>query len=218
MFKLINKNRIFLIVYVLILSAGLIPVLLYPKADIHLFINKFHSPFFDALFRYSTHLGSGFVTAAVVVVLLFINIRYSFILASSAITSGILVQFLKHRVFPGLDRPVAFFDNIAELYVIQGVDMHTHFSFPSGYSATAFITFGILALISERVWIKNIVLLVAVIASFSRVYLSQHFLGDILGGSVLGMLVLMFFYWYFQTLKMVWMNQPVHNFFRSDKP
>ena len=217
MLKLINKNRIFLIAYVLILIAGLIPVLLYSKADIHLFINRFHSPFFDTFFRYITHLGSGIAAAVVVIVLLFIKIRYSFILALSAITSGILVQLLKRFVFPGLERPVVFFQDIAELYIIRGVDLHTHFSFPSGHSATAFIIFGIIALISEKEWIKIVALLSAVIISFSRVYLSQHFLGDILAGSVIGMLVLIFFYWYFHTLKIVWINQPVQNSFRPDK-
>lgn len=217
MLKLINNNKSFLTLYVLFLIAGLIPVLIYSKADIHLFINRFHSPFFDTFFRYITHLGSGIAAAAIAVLLLFIKIRYSIILSLSAITSGIIVQLLKHFVFPGLERPVIFFRELAELYVIQDVDLYTHFSFPSGHAETAFVLFGVLAFISARDSFKIIALSAALIVSFSRVYLSQHFLGDILAGSFLGMLAIIFFYWYFHTLKMSWINQPVQNLFRPVK-
>jgi polyferredoxin len=81
MLQLIRKNKTFLLLYCIILIAGLVPVLLYSKADIHLFINEFHSPFFDTFFRLITHLGSGITAAVVAVLLLFIRIRYSFILS-----------------------------------------------------------------------------------------------------------------------------------------
>jgi len=217
MLQPIRKNIIFFVLYGIMLIAGLVPVLICSKTDIHLFINRFHSPFFDTFFRYITHFGSGVAAAAVAVLLLFIKIRYSLILSLSAITSGIIVQLLKHIVFPGLDRPVIFFRELAELYVIPDVDLHTHFSFPSGHAATAFILFGVLAFISARDSVKIIALLAALIVSFSRVYLSQHFLGDILAGSCIGMLALIFFYWYFHTLKMIWINHPVQNLFRPDK-
>ncbi len=217
MLQLIRKNKTFLLLYCIILIAGLVPVLLYSKADIHLFINGFHSPFFDTFFRLITHLGSGITAAVVAVLLLFIRIRFSFILSLSAMTSGMIVQILKRFVFPGLERPVIFFRDLAELYVIPNIDLHTHFSFPSGHSATAFIIFGVLAFISEKEYVKITALLAAILVSFSRVYLSQHFLGDIIAGSFSGMIVLMFFYWYFHTLEVKWINQPVQNFFRPVK-
>jgi membrane-associated phospholipid phosphatase len=74
-----------------------------------------------------------------------------------------------------------------------------------------------LAFISEKEYVKITALLAAIVVSFSRVYLSQHFLGDIIAGSFSGMIVLMFFYWYFHTLEMNWINQPVQNFFRPVK-
>ncbi|KPK80603.1 MAG: hypothetical protein AMS27_16685 [Bacteroides sp. SM23_62_1] len=215
MLKLISKNKTFIIPYVLILITGLIFILLYSKAEIHLFINRFHSPLFDTVFRYITHLGSGIAAAVIAIFLLFAKIRYSIILSLSAITSGIIVQLLKRFVFPGLERPVIFFRDLAELYVIQDINLHAHYSFPSGHSVTAFIIFGTIAFISEWESVKVITLLAAIIVSFSRVYLSQHFLGDILAGSALGMLVLIFFYWYFHILKINWINQSIQNSFRS---
>ncbi len=217
MLKLINKNRIFLISYVLILIAGLISVLYYSKEDIHLFFNSFHSPFLDKFFMYITYLGSGITAVILAIFLLFVRLRYSIILSVSAVTSGVVVQLLKRLLFSGCERPVVFFRGIAELYYVPGIDLHTHFSFPSGHSVTAFIIFGLIAFISDREPIKISALLVSFIISYSRVYLSQHFLADILAGSFLGMITILFFYWYFHTLKGTWINKPVQSFFRSVK-
>ncbi len=217
MLKLINRNRIFLLLYVLILIVGLISILYYSKADIHQFLNSIHSPFFDKFFKYITYLGSGITAGIAAIFLLFVRLRYSIILSVSAVTSGVVAQLLKRFLFSGCERPVVYFREIAELYYVPGIDLHTHFSFPSGHSVTAFIIFGLLAFISEKEPIKISALLVSFIISYSRVYLSQHFLVDILAGSFLGMITILFFYWYFHTLKATWLNKPVQSFFRSVK-
>jgi membrane-associated phospholipid phosphatase len=215
--RLIKKNITFIAFYLVILIAGSITVLLYSKTDIHLTINNLHSPFLDKFFKYITYLGSGITAGIVAVFLLFVRLRYSIILAVSAVTSGVVVQLLKRLVFPGCERPVVYFHGIAELYYVPGIDLHTHFSFPSGHSVTAFIIFGLFAFVSDREPIKISALLVSFIISYSRVYLSQHFLVDILAGSFLGMITILFFYWYFHTLKGTWINKPVQSFFRSVK-
>jgi membrane-associated phospholipid phosphatase len=61
-------------------------------------------------------------------------------------------------------------------------------SFPSGHSASAFALFFSLAHITrQRSW-EVFWLIMAVAVSYSRVYLSQHFLIDILGGSLIGII------------------------------
>jgi len=206
-----------MISYVLILIAGSITVLLYSKTDIHLTINNLHSPFLDKFFSYITYLGSGVTAGIVAVFLMFVRLRYSIILAASAVTSGVVVQLLKRLIFPGCERPVVYLREIADIYYVPGIDLHTHFSFPSGHSMTAFVIFGLIAFISDREPVKISALLVSFIISYSRVYLSQHFLVDILAGSFLGMITILFFYWYFHTLKCTWINKPVHSFFLSVK-
>jgi len=217
MLRLIKKNIPFLTLYIVILIAGSITVLLYSKTDIHLTISNLHSPFLDKFFKYITHLGSGITAGIVAVFLLFVRLRYSIILSVSAVSSGVVVQLLKRLLFSGCERPVVYFRGIDELYYVPGIDLHTHFSFPSGHSVTAFIIFGLIAFISDREPIKISALLLSFIVSYSRVYLSQHFLVDILAGSFLGMITILFFYWYFHTLKGTWINKPVQSFFRSVK-
>jgi len=124
---------------------------------------------------------------------------------------------LKHVVFPGIDRPVEFFKTTAELYLVKGIEFHNHFSFPSGHAATALAIFSLLAILTNRKWLKLFFLLCAVIVSYSRVYLSQHFLEDIIFGSVLGILAVIIFYWYFQRLKITWADNPVQYYLRPEK-
>jgi membrane-associated phospholipid phosphatase len=217
MYNLFKKNSLYLVSYFVLLIAGLIPVLMYSKTDVHLFLNRFHDPFFDVFFKYSTALGSGITAVIISIILLFVRIRYSLILFSAYAGSGIIVQLLKHVVFPGIDRPVEFFKTTGELYLVQGVEFHNHFSFPSGHAATAFAIFGLLAAITSRKLLKLFFLFCAVMVSYSRVYLSQHFLEDILFGSVLGILSVIIFYWYFHRLKMTWADHPVQYYFRPEK-
>jgi membrane-associated phospholipid phosphatase len=53
--------------------------------------------------------------------------------------------------------------------------------------------------------------------AFSRVYLSQHFLVDVLAGSLLGTLSALFFYWYFQRLKPQWLDCSLRDLFPGRK-
>lgn len=217
MYDLLKKNSLFLSLYCLIVAACLIPVFLYSRTDLHLLLNRFHSPVADVFFRYITLLGSGITACIACIILLFIRIRYAIIMLASWAGSGIIVQLLKHLVFPGYDRPVTVFVSGTALNLVKGIEYYHHFSFPSGHAATALALFGFLALISDRRWLKIVFLLCAIIIAYSRVYLSQHFLEDILFGSALGILALIIFYWYFNRLKMDWADHPVQYYFRQEK-
>jgi membrane-associated phospholipid phosphatase len=217
MYDLLKRNSIFLIFYVLIVTVCLIPVCQYSKTELHLLINRFHTPWADVFFRYITFFGSGIAAAIACIILLFVRIRYAIIMLASWAGSGIIVQLLKHLVFPGYDRPVAVFVSGATLNLVKGLEYHHHFSFPSGHAATTIALFGFFALVSNRQWLKLVFLLCAVIVAYSRVYLSQHFIEDILFGSGLGILALIIFYWYFNRLKMDWADHPLQYYFSQGK-
>lgn len=59
-------------------------------------------------------------------------------------------------------------------------------SFPSGHSANAFATAIVLNGFAS---LGNIPILIAVIVAFSRVYLGQHFVSDVLAGSTIGIVI-----------------------------
>jgi membrane-associated phospholipid phosphatase len=193
--KVIKENLFFLAPYLLIMILAGIVLVIVPKLQIHIFINQFHSSFFDYFFRYITTLGSGLFAVIAGLLLLFRRIRVGiFIIAANAI-AGLIVQILKRIVFNEMHRPVLSFEGIYPLHLIDRVAIRMHFSFPSGHAATAFALFFCLAAITRNKALKFLCFIMAVCVAFSRVYLSQHFLIDIYAGSVIGVVVSLIFYY-----------------------
>ncbi|MCD6367368.1 MAG: phosphatase PAP2 family protein [Bacteroidales bacterium] len=184
----------FITLFVIWLIAGIF-ILIYGKTDITLFLNKFHSGFLDEFFKYWTWLGSGWVALGLILfIILFVNLCLGLLLTIANVATGLVVQGLKLFVFEDVVRPVAALKN---LHLVQGVDMHFYNSFPSGHTATAFALFFGLSLMMESKPAKWLFFVVAVLIGYSRLYLSQHFLTDVLGGSITGTVLLLLTLWLF---------------------
>lgn len=162
------------------------------KTETHLAINSFHTEWQDFFFRYYTHVADGLTIVILTAIISFFYVKRAwlpiFLLGTiNLILVGAVVQSLKELVFHGALRPSAFIVNEA-LYVVPGVNMHFANSFPSGHSAAAFAFFSFLAfLLREKKGAQILCAIAAVLAAYSRVYLSQHFLEDILFGGVIGL-------------------------------
>lgn len=156
------------------------------KRELHLAINSYHSSFFDIFFKYITHLGDGIMFGVLVVLFFFKNKRVSLIVAFSGILTLLLTGFFKKIVFKGMPRPIEFFGKDNALHLIEGVKMAHWNSFPSGHTMAAFAIATVLIYTTTNFYLRLLYLLLAILAGFSRVYLSQHFMMDILAGSALG--------------------------------
>ena len=184
--RTLAKNKSFLLPLALFMLLGGILILLQPKATTHLFINQLHNSFFDAVFPYITLLGDGVMLLIVVLIFLFISYRYTLLILSAYAFSSLITQGLKHFLFQNALRPKAFFDGIATLHFVPNVAIHSFHSFPSGHATSSFALFFCLAMLVKNNAIKFLLFLMALVVSFSRVYLSQHFFNDIYAGSLIG--------------------------------
>jgi membrane-associated phospholipid phosphatase len=167
-------------------------------------MNKFHTAFFDWFFRIITYLGDGVVVLIIGFLILFISFRLSAYLISTYAATGIVVQLLKNLFFYDFLRPVEYFKNITELYLIEGIKLYHHHSFPSGHAASAFGLFLCLALSTHKKTIHFICFLLASATAYSRVYLSQHFLIDIFFGAIIGITGAIGFYYVFYRKERNW--------------
>ncbi|MEN8122892.1 MAG: phosphatase PAP2 family protein [Bacteroidota bacterium] len=196
MIELIRKNRFFIIPYFSFLVITAFFLVLYSKSQIHIYLNQYHHPIADFIFKYNTHIGDGIAIAIFMLLLLFIRYRYFLIMVGSVFITTLVVQSFKRFILPDIVRPAAFFSNVYELYVVPGVKILTAHSFPSGHSATAFSIFLMAALISKNNTLKFLFFLIALIVAYSRVYLSHHFIVDIYFGSLISIIINLFmFYW-----------------------
>ncbi len=202
------QNKAFFIPFsILWLGVGIL-LMIVSKSDLHLYINGWHGPVRDVFFKYITNIGDGLTPAIVAIFfILFSSFRNSFILGSGAVIGGVLAQTLKHFVFADVLRPKAYFNEIAELYFVKGVEIHSFFSFPSGHSTSAFGLFFVFAWMAKNNIFKIMWFFCAVIVAFSRVYLSQHFLIDIYVGAFLGILSSLLAITIFSSPQKQWMDK-----------
>ncbi len=98
--------------------------------------------------------------------------------------SGAAVQIIKNLI--NSPRPRLFFEPGQYLFFVDNVSLANNSSFPSGHTATAFaIAMVMILMIKNKKW-QIPVLAAAVLVGFSRIYLAQHFLMDVLIGAVIG--------------------------------
>jgi membrane-associated phospholipid phosphatase len=183
---------------------GIYKILFNSKVDTHLFFNQLVGiKFFDEFFKYVTFLGDGWFVISVGILWLLKNIRQGVMILISYSLAGGFVSILKNFVFddyrPSFAFNFFFKDKIVKY--VDGVELLALNSFPSGHSTAAFALFSSLALFEKNQWIKFLYALMAIIVAFSRVYLSQHWLNDILAGSLIGLLVSFFVYLFFEKYK-----------------
>lgn len=192
MLRSIKSVLPFLLVSALFLLIGVILLMTEEKISIHLVINGLHNGFFDFFFNYFTHAGDGLFTAiSAVLIFVYLYSKFgwsTFILGFfTLIFVGLLAQFMKQVIYPDALRPLLFIGE-EKLRLVPNVEMYLQNSFPSGHTATAFAFFLFFAYScfkSNWPW-QIICALFAVGVGYSRMYLSQHFLEDVVMGAGLG--------------------------------
>ena len=194
MLNTLKQNNFFFIPYLIFLIAEALLLFFTSKGQIVLWMNEYHSAFLDKLFSQSTHMGEGWFLIITMIILIFIKFRYAIIEFASYLITGLFVQLLKHWF--DMPRPKIYLSNFEELYKINDAAILSSYSFPSGHAASIFAIFCLLALISKRKELGLIFLFIALIGAFSRIYLLQHFFIDVYFGSLIGVIITFFIYFY----------------------
>lgn len=208
---LISKNRWFFLPYFVFLIICATLLFSFSKTELHILLNKVHSPFFDVFFKYATHLGDGTMIAFLGVVFLFIKYRYLFTFLLGSLSAAIVVNLFKKVVFTEMYRPAKYFEMFEtyKLHLVEGVNQHSLQSFPSGHTASAFSVFLMLALITKNRWGKLALFFAAVVVAYSRVYISQHFVIDITVGSIISVLLMVLSFFWVEKWEKPWLNNSV---------
>ena len=186
--NLANKyynSRSYFIGYFIFIFLSTVFLLKLGKANSFLYLNSFHADWLDHFFIFFTYLGDGIFAIIITIIFLFLKKRKDALMIFLAYSlSGIAAQIIKNLVIA--PRPISYFKAEQYQHFIKGIVTHTSASVPSGHSTSAFALSLIIALILQnKKW--NIPLLaMAILTGYSRIYLGQHFLLDVIAGSIIG--------------------------------
>ena len=157
------------------------------RLDQLLLINGANNPFTDILFQGLTAIAEVVLPVLFLIYLFRFRKEYALPYAYSYALSTGLIQFLKHFVFSGALRPLAYFAHSGiKWHIVPGLLISEYNSMPSGHTGAAFFMFFWVAVLLKRFHWGIIAGILAVGVAYSRVYLFQHFPVDTLVGAFLG--------------------------------
>lgn len=182
--RLFPDNKYFFLSYTIALIAGFITYSLLEKGEFLLWLNGNHNAFLDVFFKYATFMGDGLFIGILLIPFALYRYGLAFESLLAYVFSGLVAQIIKRTL--ELPRPKVWFENHDILHFVAGVSVYSSNSFPSGHTATAFALFTLLAISTKNKLYGILYFILALIVGLSRVYLLQHFLLDILVGSIIG--------------------------------
>ncbi|MEP6951846.1 MAG: phosphatase PAP2 family protein [Ginsengibacter sp.] len=185
--SLYKENRLFFYIFFVFFLASVSILLFFSRANGFYFLNPYHSNFLTIFFTWFTYLGDGFFCVATGILLFILRKRFlSLMVLSSYAISGIIAQALKYCIVEA--RPAVYLKDSSYQYFINDVTLHNLYSFPSGHSASAFALAAVLSFDAKNKNYSIFFLAGAILVGYSRIYLAQHFMDDVLAGAITGLL------------------------------
>ncbi len=197
---------VYFIAYLVLLICVVGLLYAYPKLELHLMLNSCHTSFLDSFFKYYSKLAEWPLYVLALIPLFWRKIELICFYALCVVSGSVIIYIVKH-IFRA-PRPISVFEHFPEMVlpVVEGVKLHHTNSFPSGHATEFFIFFTCCALLlayryklsaqkdkhSTRALYSLAMLLLLALAAlggYSRIYLSQHFLADVCVGSLIGVAI-----------------------------
>jgi undecaprenyl-diphosphatase len=152
-------------------------------------LNSNRTPWLDWPMFIVTHLGDSMILASILT-LLYIRQKpeAAITVIIVVIITGVLGQLLKITFFEQWDRPLRVFNESTAVHTLANYRLF-HNSFPSGHSITAMAAFTALVwCLRPGVLFQLLFAVIAILITYSRIYLGVHFPGDVLAGSMVGII------------------------------
>jgi membrane-associated phospholipid phosphatase len=181
---LLKEKRVFFAGLLIVLLSCSLMLLLNGK-DPFISLNDQHPAWLNIFFVNYTFIGDGIFAACFVAFVLFylkkrrtgLSLLYAFLI------QGFFVQLIKN--IPSASDPRLFFETGQYLYYTGKASLD-YASFISGHTASVFALATTLILLMKKNYWQLPVLLIALLAAYSRMYLAGHQLSAVLTGAALG--------------------------------
>jgi membrane-associated phospholipid phosphatase len=182
----LSQNKIYFAALLTILFSGAVFLVFNGKEAAFISLNSYHPFYLNVFFINYTFMGDGIFALCLIAMMYFYFKRkqYALALLYSFLISGLVSQLLKNLI--SSPRPKLYFEAGTYLNFINGVTLSGSSGFPSGHTATAFAIATVLALMMKNKKWQLLILPAAALVGYSRIYLAQHFLLDVIAGALLG--------------------------------
>lgn len=202
--NIIRRQPFFCTGLLVFLLSALVAFRFVTPKQIFVNLNFFHCRSLDILFRNYTIIGDGIFSVVVFLLLvLFKRITLAVQVIVTYLLSGMAAQLIKNII--AAPRPKVFFSANEYHYFIEGVTHGGLNSFPSGHTTSAFALATLFCLHSTSNKQAGLgYFFIALMVGYSRIYLGQHFLQDVVAGAVLGTLSAMLVYWRLREVNIDW--------------
>jgi len=160
------------------------------KINLFLLLNNDLGKPADIFFEYWTYMGDGLIFIPVLILFILYRKKFIPLLIAAFIVSTIITHLFKDLIIPNEPRPTRAITDITQIHTVNGVELHTLGSFPSGHTTTAFTIFLLGCLVIDKKWFLPVGFMYALLVGYSRIYLAQHFPTDIAGGMIAAILTL----------------------------
>jgi membrane-associated phospholipid phosphatase len=183
--SVLGQNKLYFTGLLIVLFTSAVMLLIDGKAATFVSLNAYHPFILNVFFINYTFMGDGIFALCLVALLFYFKKRQQALAMLYAfLISGIAVQVIKNLA--SSPRPKLFFEAGQYLHFIDGVSLANNSSFPSGHTATAFgIATVLVLMLKNKTWQPHI-LIATVMVGYSRIYLAQHFLLDVMIGAIIG--------------------------------
>jgi membrane-associated phospholipid phosphatase len=186
-----------------------------------IYLQSLGTQWFTFLMILITTMGSSSFLVAIIIIAIFgVDFKKGFLLFQLLLWTGLVTEILKILVaFPrpdfvdnrvlnlefGIKNTSPFSGNglkgifalpdkqLLKAFRLQEAFTLSPFGFPSGHVALTTALWGGSAIVFNNRTLKRMAPLVIVVMAFSRVYLGRHFIEDVLGGAITGLIFLVFF-------------------------
>ena len=184
-YQMFRAAIVFCVVLALLLSLF---VGIFGKKESFLMVNGHYSPQADYFFNYVTYLGDGLIWVPLFLYVLIYKRDFFIAVVSALVICTVVTHFGKQVVFAGEARPLRLLNEAARAVpLMEGRDSYIN-SFPSGHTSTAFTFALLLSFFVKKRFAVFLFPLLAFLVGYSRVYLAQHFVTDVLAGMIIGIL------------------------------
>lgn len=195
-----KNNVYYLISFLLLLVLGFLWSYTYPKGYELVYFSAHRNAFLNNFFIVVNYLGEIYTFLLIIFSFILLKkYRQSITIGLAGLSTLALMPYLKN--YFGHPRPLKYFNEILHqpgfLELVPDVEVTSSWtsSFPSGHTAIAFTLFSLVCFysdISPR-W-RWLIIIAPSLAGMARIYLCQHFIEDVLGGMIFGILMSIIFF------------------------